>query len=394
VPDTWYRGEGAGVPPSKAGAWTHDLGDGLYLTDTEDVAWMYAKLRAPGYKEYRVYQVDLERSSLGRVLDLTADFRWERFMNEPMFAKVKNLPGTRMGLYRRQNNLYGEFFEEFLRLNKIDINSYDAVIGPEYQRGGKQLCILHKRGLASRLSMRIRDLLIPEEWAARLSAVASRWEKLSFPRAVGGIIVNIAIALVLGYIVSKVMDYIEDKLIKQQMQMLEPEIQNFRAARQIVVLDNLVAGEHAYVTATFEISRPQMTVDNMGIGNPELHSSLPLVKLDSLWISSKDLTDAKPRRDWETIAGISYDIVEFNSSAEATAPAEEVLNYRDVQDQLAWYETALKNRALTDSDRARLKKEEEALREWIDETYGKLDDFKPTRHLWTKEGYARAWGAR
>src|SRR5262245_47090783 len=82
--ETWYRGEGAGVEPGKPGGALHDLGDGLYFTDTEDVAWQYAKIRAPGYKEYRVWQVTVDRQTLGRVLDLTTDPRWVKFMGEPM----------------------------------------------------------------------------------------------------------------------------------------------------------------------------------------------------------------------------------------------------------------------------------------------------------------------
>lgn len=392
---TWFRGEGAGVLPARLGAWTHDLGEGVYFTDDEQVAWMYAKLRAPGYPQYRVWQVDLEPSSLGRVLDLTADTRWDMFMNEPMFPELKrtDIPRTRMGLYRIKNKMYGKFFEEFLQRNNIDINSYDAVIGPEYQRGGKQLCILHKNGLPSRLSARIRSLLIPEEWAARLAKVTSRWGKLTLVKAVGGVIVDVVIMVVLAYIANRLMESIEDSVVSTQMGTLETELENFRNARQIMVLDNLVAGEHAYVTASILISKPQMIVDGEGIAPPQQHSSLPLVKLESLAISSRNLSDAKPKTDSETVVGITYYTVEFTCSVELTASADEVQIYRDVQEELAWYEAASKNKDLPDSDRASLLKTRDAVQDWIDKTYGKFDEFKPTRHLWTKDGYARFVGS-
>src|SRR5713101_5397897 len=113
--EKWWRGEGAGVDPSKPGGGDlHDLGDGLYLKDTEDVAWQYAKLRAPGYKEYRVWQVTVDRQTLGRVLDLTMDSRWTRFMTEPMVPGSTNptLKRNRLYFLRIKYELYGQFFEE------------------------------------------------------------------------------------------------------------------------------------------------------------------------------------------------------------------------------------------------------------------------------------------
>ena len=91
----------------------------------------------------------VERQSLGRVLDLTMDSRWHKFMTEPHVPRdepsgpAEKSPGSP----EIKHELYAEFFKEFQTKNKIDINGYDAVIGPEYVRGGKQLNILHKNGL-------------------------------------------------------------------------------------------------------------------------------------------------------------------------------------------------------------------------------------------------------
>ena len=57
--ETWYRGEVTGVAPSKPGAGEGDLGDGLYLSDTEQVARLYALTRlrsAPGQEPIPVAQ--------------------------------------------------------------------------------------------------------------------------------------------------------------------------------------------------------------------------------------------------------------------------------------------------------------------------------------------------
>jgi hypothetical protein len=90
--ETWYRGEGAGVPPTTPGGGALlDFGDGLYLTDTEDVARQYAKMRAPQEKDIRLWEVTIDRKGLGRVLDLTADPRWSKFMQEPLVPGSKIL---------------------------------------------------------------------------------------------------------------------------------------------------------------------------------------------------------------------------------------------------------------------------------------------------------------
>src|SRR5262249_21541136 len=137
----WFRGEGLGVPPAKAGGHLHDFGDGMYLTDREDIAQVYASRRSPGVEYQRVWKVTLDQQTLGRVLDLTLDSRWTKFMNDTRDPHL--LGKSRLEYVKIKQELYGQFFEEFLHTNKINIRNYDAVIGPEYNLGGKQLCILH-----------------------------------------------------------------------------------------------------------------------------------------------------------------------------------------------------------------------------------------------------------
>jgi len=88
--ETWFRGEGVGVAPNPAGKNLLDYGDGLYLSDKEDVALQYAKLRAPGDKSWQVLQATIDRQSLGRVLALTTDPRWQKIMTQPMYPGMNN----------------------------------------------------------------------------------------------------------------------------------------------------------------------------------------------------------------------------------------------------------------------------------------------------------------
>jgi hypothetical protein len=81
----------------------------MYLTDKEEVALQYAKTRAPGDKSWQVLEVTVERQSLGNVLDLTMDSRWQKFMTEPMFPGTNNphLNKGRLDHLRIKYELYG-----------------------------------------------------------------------------------------------------------------------------------------------------------------------------------------------------------------------------------------------------------------------------------------------
>jgi hypothetical protein len=135
--ETWWRGAGQGVAPASPGGVVHDFGDGLYLTTEETVARQYATLRAGEKGTPQLFKIDLERAGLGRVLDLTKDARWAQFMSKPAF------PGgpTHQSLIEMANENYSRFFRAFVSENKINLGEVDAVIGPEYVRGGTQVCI-------------------------------------------------------------------------------------------------------------------------------------------------------------------------------------------------------------------------------------------------------------
>ena len=151
--ETWFRGEAIGGPVSRPGGDPHDLGDGMYLTDRYAVADWYAATRAPGQKQrQQVLAVELDLARLGKVLDLRTDQRWsEYFRVTPMGGRLLELMKT-----GQLNEIYGRTFNTFLETYKIDRNQYDVIIGPEYVRGGSQMCIVHKNGQPTQLTASVR----------------------------------------------------------------------------------------------------------------------------------------------------------------------------------------------------------------------------------------------
>lgn len=152
VPETWFRGEATGVGPAARGGVIHDLGDGFYLTNDRGVAARYATMRAGGQPSTgRIISATFERSLLGRVLDLTRDRRWQLYMQTRTPTGV-----THEQLIRQANQNYRVFFQAFLVDNNMRLVSFDAIIGPEYVRGGTQVCIRNPS-----IASQIRTMLQP-----------------------------------------------------------------------------------------------------------------------------------------------------------------------------------------------------------------------------------------
>ena len=152
--DTWFRGESTNAGPARPGGHIHDFGDGVYFTDSKPVAELYARTRVKeSGGDPRVYQVRTSSPVLGRVLDLTNDPRWQTFLRTPQIpGSLQTTPET---LIRQANENYGRFFQAFVGQNRIRLQDYDAVIGPEFVRGGKQLGILHRDGRASPIAVQV-----------------------------------------------------------------------------------------------------------------------------------------------------------------------------------------------------------------------------------------------
>lgn len=149
----WYRGQSTNHKPSPARSVIHDFGDGIYLTDSRSIANIYANTRASesgGKPKILSLNLDLSKS---RILNLNRDPRWKKYLNEPI---VPNKPeSTPKNMIKAANENYGRMFNSFLKKNNINIQLYDAVIGPEFVRGGNQMVILIHKGNLSDLSIKV-----------------------------------------------------------------------------------------------------------------------------------------------------------------------------------------------------------------------------------------------
>jgi len=376
--EVWFRGEGVGVAPSSVGGHEHDFGDGVYYTDKEDIAAVYASRRAPTAADQRVWMVNVERSSMGRVLDLSTDARWNSFMTS---TKDPMLMGrSRLDFLKIKQELYGQYFREFLKLNKIEIRGYDAVIGPEYNLGGRQLCILHRNGQSSSLALRFTGLRRPAtavvRWTVNTSAgkevlpikinpkVNSRWTSA---RRIGGTAAVIGVSIILNYLGNKLIGHIHEGIIRDAIKGFEPEIQKRIANQKRRALELLADGKKAYAVVTYIITY-YYTLDPDPVGGG-WDQSAPGVKLDSVQIGSTEMNGS-----WETKTDTNFgqrvERTPYAFSAELSVDKEDVESYVAARDEIKWYENALKNENLNQQDKDRLTKEKKILDDKMQELFG------------------------
>ncbi|HEY2015838.1 MAG TPA: hypothetical protein VGH38_20185 [Bryobacteraceae bacterium] len=287
--ETWYRGEAVDDTPATPGSTAaHDLGDGMYLTDTQTSARAYAQLRSTDPDAQRVYAVSVDRSSL-RVLDLTTDARWRQH--------VKPVEG----LIKQANENYGRTFESFVKAYKIDLAQYDAVIGMDYVRGGKQMCLLYKGGKPTQLHVRIRQTFRPmttvtEEVRIPLPEIDFDVRPVRVRPSGGlaegaGTLVEFAIPLLLMLLEIWMTRSMMKRKIKEGVEKLEPQIQSRldklkpNIARMQLRLDE---GEKAYAVVTVEVAYWKMS---LGPGRASYVE--PEVRLADIEITSKPVTSER-----------------------------------------------------------------------------------------------------
>jgi hypothetical protein len=275
--ETWWRGAGQGVLPSSPGGAVHDLGDGLYFTSEEALARQYATLRAGDKTTPQLFRIDLERSALGRVLDLTKDARWAEFMRRPAF------PGgpTQRALIEMVNENYSSFFRAFLAEHKLNLADFDAVIGPEYVRGGTQVCI---RNPALQAQIRSNMALVP--WAGEAAAPGSAAAAGSAAEAtaageavargrwasVAGRVAAVAVETVIFAIIVLALDYLrrkqEQRKFREKMKAAQPQIEAAITGQgeQIRALQRTSAGRTVWARITIWIdSQEAVTGGPMGM---------------------------------------------------------------------------------------------------------------------------------
>lgn len=366
--ETWYRGEAVGVDPATHGGVTHDLKDGMYFADTESVAGTYAAERAPRLQDRRVFIVSIDRGSM-RILDLTTHPGWQKLMRTKLFNG-----DTPEAMLMRQPAAqeYEKFFDSFLQTNKIDLNSYDAVIGPEFRNGGKQMVILHKNGKPSQLHVRIRKMFRPltpstmrvRSWIPKINIKVRAIRIVGGIKGIGGSAVG---QLAITIILTLVERWMEKKMIKDQIEKglkeIEPKIADeldkmkFDIAKTQLRYDK---GEKVIANVHTEI---HWIKKSLGGGKPSYMD--PEVRLGRIDITNKDLNF---ERTFEHTEGpFSWSVDEYVQSFEVGVYSDEELElFRDLQDEYLSY----KHRLRIDSANPVLIEETRRLRQQISEAFG------------------------
>jgi hypothetical protein len=328
--DTWYRGEGMGVVPAKAGGVSNDIGDGMYLSDQLAVAEKYAAERALTVDGRRVYKVPIGGVNL-RVLDLTTDPRWQKHVSTA-------LPGGTIESQLRSGTAsqYSTHFKNFLDANKIDLESkYDAVIGFEYRLGGKQMCILYKNGQPSSLQMKLRKFFIsvgfkpmPQKPAGLLRYNGKIGPGLKF---VGGTVAALTISLLVRWLDAK----LTEDAINRQIKKLAPEFEAAARDRKIDAL-RLVAG-HNSAYAVIRIAVETRHVSN----GDEVVADPPTVRFVSAVIKDAEENGPDgqelPRSSFPAVITTDY----YKLSFQMAFSNDEIELYRAFMMEIHWLQALI-----------------------------------------------------
>jgi hypothetical protein len=368
--EIWYRGEGVNIPPAKAGERTHDFADGLYFADTLDGAKPFAR-RAPDPANQRLYQVKIDLSSI-KVLNLSMDKRWENYMKEPLSPAG----GQSRGAFLKQMpsaEHYNDFFTAFVKANKIDLNQYDAVVGPLLQHGGNQMCVLHKNGQPSALAGRLRT-----QWTPVGSAIVSATPRgfLKFNgklgpgiKTVGGSLLAIAISLFLQWLLGKFMESVISSEINRQLKNLEPEVQAKIKQNKSQVLFILAEGRKAFAELRFAVeSVTTPDFSPAGIGSIAGSTGFPTVSLKDFQITDRELPKGGIADGTEMAMAGSYARTTtnyFKTTVAITASDEEVSLFRAYLDEINWYNEQMTHNSSVE-DMRRLTRDRNALQARLD----------------------------
>lgn len=354
--ETWFRGEGVGVPAATPGSTApHDLGDGMYLSDDVKVAGDYAALRSPSPAGRRVYAVDLDLRQY-RVLDLTADARWQKFIS-PL---APGMPSAEKAIQEANEN-YGKTFANFIRRHNIDLRQYDVVVGREYLNGGRQLCVVFKDGRPSPLQaavrMKFRVVTTPGALATRLpiGTLALRGKIGPGLRTVGAAVGVIAITALLSYLLGK----LQQRYVENEMRKLEPKIVA-EVYRQIAdIAELLVTGRTPYANVTVEVTTFTFVNTPSAAGEySDPLPTLPTYDLRQVAVSERNVASSNSARTLGL--GFYKDTETLVYSLPLALTTEEVELYRAYRLEMQWYDEVMRSPLATE-DLIRLDRERTAL---------------------------------
>jgi hypothetical protein len=365
--EIWFRGEGVNISPAKAGALTHDFNDGLYFADTLAGAKPFAG-RASNPADQRLYQVKVDLSSI-KVLNPPKDQRWTKYMSEPLSPGGQQSRGDFLKQMPSAEH-YNGFFSSFLKSNKIDLNQYDAVVGPLLQHGGNQMCVLHKNGQPSALAQRLRGQLVPVG-AAIVPATPRGFLKFNGKlgpgiKTVGGSIIALAVTLFIGWLLGKFMEAGIRSGITKQLAGLEPDVQEKLKLNKSQVLFMLADGKRAFAELRFAVetvTTPDFNPMSAGVSGIAGQTYFPTVALNNFQITDRELPkggvpDGSDMAMAGTYARVSTDY--FKATVEITASDEEVSLFKAFLDELKWYEFQITH-APSAEDMNRLNRDHQAL---------------------------------
>jgi hypothetical protein len=346
-PQIWFRGESVNIPRAQAGGMAHDFADGLYFADTLGGAQPFAR-RAANPADQRVYQVPVDMDAI-RVLNLSTDARWTRYMNQPL-SPVGAGP-TRMQFLTQMPSAehYQGFFQGFLEANSINLEHYDAVVGPLIQHGGNQMCVLHKGGQPSALAGRLRAQWTPVGPMITTSTPsgALRFGGKLGPgiKTVGGGVLIIVINLFLQWLLGKFMEQVIRSEINRQLADLEPEVQKKLQREKSKVLFILAEGRKPFAEMRFALASTT-TPDPIPFNAGSLagQTPFPVASLSDFQITDRALPkngveDGTEMKMEGTYARSTTNY--FKTTIEITASDEEVSLFRAYLKELKWYNEQL-----------------------------------------------------
>ncbi|MCW5966646.1 MAG: hypothetical protein KIT83_21590 [Bryobacterales bacterium] len=368
--EVYYRGQSSNHHPARPGQYQMDYGDGLYLTSDKATADVYAQKRVLEKGGVKVItQVAINPGELGRVLDLTADARWAKFMNTPMVPGRNDT--TPSMLMRMQQNNYA-IFQQFLSQHKIDITQYDAVKGPELTHGGTQVAILHKKGAPSGLAEWIRARLQPV--VAGTPGTSSAKVPISSRvgitvRSVGGGMVMLGLSILVSYLRSR----IDKRWIEKGLREIEPEVAETLSKRIPQIADLIAKGKKAYANVTVEFRFRRESAAGV-----DFVDAVPHVKLMFVDVSGENI-NAEGVMKIDSGLGSVTKITPYIFSYEVTTPAEAVKVWKEYMEEWEWYENQM-NRAPS----AALREQQELFHQEIIQVFGKEADLVLKAWMWPK----------
>lgn len=333
----------------------------MYFTDSQEVAGRYAAMRSPDPAGQRVYTVAIPLGGL-KVLDLTTDPRWKQYM-EPLGP---GLPSNEQ-LIKRANENYGKFFDSFCKKYNINLNDYDAVIGPEHVRGGKQMVILFKNGKPSVLQSTVRQnfrvVLRPGATPTRTPPGALNFKGKIGPgmRAAGGMAVANGASVLINFLDNK----LREKFAEEELRKLEPRIADSIQSQTREVARIQMNGGKPFANVTLTTT----TIYNrLGMFTPaqEVTASYPIIELKSVAISSSDLKSNNMIHTEALIAPMDQNVLVYSIPLELSK--EEIELYRSFVLELQWYDEAAR-RSVTAAELMQLNRDRTQLLKRFEQTF-------------------------